>query len=110
MVPPNAASAENGDTTTTSAGATTGVDATLSDPYSQTAQPAQRVQSIAMKLLDVTLQPSTAIITSVAGEFSAPNTPEVVCLKPGGTLELYQTHTSGFKLVSRLETHSILLS
>jgi splicing factor 3B subunit 3 len=64
-----------------------------------------------MKLLDVTLQPSTAVSFSVAGEFTSAGSSEVACLKPGGAVELYRvTVEDGLRLVARVETRSILRS
>lgn len=94
------------------------VDPSLSHPannHKDTNQqpPPQRVQSIAMKLLDATLQPSTAIVASVAGDFTGlpGSAPEIICLKPGGTIELYQLSlTDPPKLLTKVETHSVLRS
>ena len=96
------------------------------------------VTAIAMKLLDMRLKPSGAIISSVMGEFTAPQRHEIVILRSGGTLELHRiVQTSGggggkkkdsegkddedddededddvprtfLKLITRVETHSIL--
>lgn len=78
------------------------------------------VTAIAMKLLDLRLKPSTAIISSVMGEFSAPSKSEIVVLKAGGTIELHrvvhakpdddETPRTFMKLITRLETHSVLRS
>ena len=96
------------------------------------------VTSVAMKLLDMRLKPSTAIVTSVAGEFTAPGRHELILARSGGTLELHrivQTTTGGgggggdkmtdkddddeeedeeertfVKLIARIETRSILRS
>jgi hypothetical protein len=70
------------------------------------------VTAIAMKLLDVRLKPSSAIITSVMGEFTASSRSEIAALKAGGLIELFrivQTDGGSFvKLITRMETHSEL--
>ena len=88
------------------------------------------VTSVAMKLLDMRLKPSSAIVTSVAGEFTAPGKHEFVIARTGGTIELHRIlQTSGgnkmtndddeeddeeertvIKLIARVETRSILRS
>lgn len=77
------------------------------------------VTAIAMKLLDVRLKPSNAIINSVMGEFSAPARSEIAVIKAGGTLELHriiQTQVEDeeprifMKLITRMETRSVLRS
>ena len=73
------------------------------------------VTAIAMKLLDVRLKPSTAIICSVMGEFSAPSRSEVAVLKAGGAVELHRIvqdddERSFMKLITRMETRSNLRS
>ncbi len=72
------------------------------------------VTAIAMKLLDVRLKPSSAIITSVMGEFTAPSRSEIAVLKAGGMIELHrivQTDGASFvKLITRMETSSELRS
>lgn len=87
------------------------------------AEDAVPVTSVAMKLLDMRLKPSSAIITSVAGEFTAPGKHEILMARAGGTLELHRiVQTSGgedeedeevrtyIKLIARVETRSILRS
>jgi hypothetical protein len=77
------------------------------------------VTAIAMKLLDVRLKPSSAIISSVMGEFSAPSRSEIAIIKAGGTIELHrivQTKLDDdgeaprifIKLITRMETRSVL--
>jgi len=83
------------------------------------------VTSVAMKLLDMRLKPSSAIVASVSGEFSAPGMHELVIARTGGTLELHRivqaTDRVGdkededesrtfVKLICRVETKSILRS
>ena len=77
------------------------------------------VTAIAMKLLDIRLKPSDAIINSVIGDFSAEGQQEIALLRAGGTIELHRivsTATSDddsqtfFKLITRLETRSVLRS
>ncbi|GKY94241.1 hypothetical protein MPSEU_000389900 [Mayamaea pseudoterrestris] len=80
------------------------------------------VQAVAMKLLDVRLQPATAIIQSLAGEFTGAGRQEICMLKAGGTIEVHRIVTTKgddeeeeeartvLKLVSRVETQSILRS
>jgi hypothetical protein len=88
------------------------------------------VSSIAMKLLDLRLKPSTAIITSVSGSFTGVGHHEVAILRSGGTIEIYRIivmETSAnndeeddeevpeepqtlMKLITRIETRSILRS
>lgn len=76
-----------------------------------------------MKLLDLRLKHSSSIITSSIGEFSRPDTQEIITLRSGGTIDLYEISvTEGgdddeeeeekttLKLVSRLETRSVLRS
>ncbi|KAL7490114.1 hypothetical protein ACHAW6_015826 [Cyclotella cf. meneghiniana] len=78
-----------------------------------------------MKLLDLRLKHSSSIVSSSIGEFSRPDTQEIVCLRSGGTIDLYQIVVSDagetdedeeeegqttLKLVSRLETRSVLRS
>lgn len=128
-------------------GAAAGVSATSSEekkadePLNQTAGSASDgtagdaagvpVSSLAMKLLDVRLKPSGAILQSVIGEFLKPKSDsndtsqdfgsQQVCVaKAGGVLELYaiQHQMVGdkdsaaqkivLKLIQRHETHSIL--
>lgn len=78
------------------------------------------VSAIAMKLLDVRLKPSGAIISSVMGEFTAPSRHEIVVLRAGGMLELHSIVTTSpddeeeprtfLKLITRMETRSVLRS
>jgi len=68
------------------------------------------VTDIAMKLLDVRLKPSGAIIESVIGDFSGSAKQEIAVLRAGGTLELYRLDGQTTKLVTRLETRSVLRS
>jgi len=75
-----------------------------------------------MKLLDLRLKHSSSIISSSIGEFSKPDTQEIVCLRSGGTIDLYEIvvtevdddeeeeEKTTLKLVSRLETRSVLRS
>jgi hypothetical protein len=83
---------------------------TASDPVAVTA--------IAMKLLDVRLKPSGAIVTSAIGDFTADGQQEIALLRAGGTIELHRIVTASgdddedsrtfFKLITRLETRSVL--
>ena len=80
------------------------------------------VTAVAMKLLDLRLKPSGAIITSSIGEYTREKAQEVVVAKSNGALELYEITTVAdkddddddgegnisLKLSRRLETHSIL--
>mmetsp|Transcript_10804 Transcript_10804/g.16593 ORF Transcript_10804/g.16593 Transcript_10804/m.16593 type:complete len:1302 (-) Transcript_10804:89-3994(-) len=66
------------------------------------------VTAIAMKLLDIRLKQSGAIIESAIGEFSASGRQELALLRGGGTLELFRIDEGQTKLVSRLETRSVL--
>jgi splicing factor 3B subunit 3 len=102
------------------------------------------VTAIAMKLLDMRLKPSGAIMSSVVGEFTAPGRHEIILLRSGGALELHRivqmsSGNSGegadakkedgggdaaapaeaegedslrtfLKLITRVETHSVLRS
>jgi hypothetical protein len=83
-------------------------------PESSTAMDPVPVTAIAMKLLDVRLKPSSAIITSAMGEFTASSRSEIASLKAGGLIELFrivQTDGGSFvKLITRMETHSELRS
>ena len=79
-----------------------------------------------MKLLDLRLKHSSSIITSSIGEFSRPDTQEIITLRSGGTIDLYEISVTDndndnddeeeeeekttLKLVSRLETRSVLRS
>lgn len=79
--------------------------------------------SAAMKLLDIRLKPSTAIVTSLIGSFTqdAP-TQEIAMLKPGGLIEIHRIDTSSdddddddesprvLQLQCRTETRSVLRS
>lgn len=95
-------------------------------------------QAIAMKLLDLRLKPSTAIISAISGEFTASGQHEICMLKAGGTIEIHRiiiitsktpssltddnkddkddnndeiiNTTTSLKLVCRIETRSILRS
>lgn len=83
-----------------------------------------------MKLLDVRLKHAGAILTSTIGEFSTSGVQEIVCLRAGGTIDLYrivittvgndneddedndeeeEVQTS-LKLMKRIETRSTLRS
>ena len=44
----------------------------------------------AMKLLDIRLKHAGSIITSAIGEFSTTDVQEIVCLRAGGTIDLYR--------------------
>jgi splicing factor 3B subunit 3 len=71
------------------------------------------VTAVAMKLLDMRLKPSGAILASCIGEYTREKAQEVVIAKSSGVLELYEIHASedaavSLKLIQRLETHSIL--
>ena len=86
------------------------------------------VTAIAMKLLDIRLKPSTAILESVMGEFtggmnnSTSNVnassqqqqqqqyQEIAVLRAGGTIELWRVEDGQIKLIRRLETRSVLRS
>lgn len=77
------------------------------------------VTATAMKLLDLRLKPSGAIITSALGDFSAPSSQEIAVLRAGGTIELYRFVTTDkddedsrtlLKLITRMETRSVLRS
>jgi splicing factor 3B subunit 3 len=90
--------------------------------------PAVPTHSIAMKLLDVRLQPATAILTSVTGEFTDVGRHEIAALKAGGMIEIYRivtvvtedadgeddasnaTSKTVIKLILRVETRSVLRS
>eukprot|EP00956_Cyclotella_meneghiniana_P021086 scaffold37966_cov65-Cyclotella_meneghiniana.AAC.3 len=79
-----------------------------------------------MKLLDLRLKHSSSIITSSIGEFSRPDTQEIITLRSGGTIDLYEISVTDndndnddeeeeeekttLKLISRLETRSVLRS
>mmetsp|Transcript_24482 Transcript_24482/g.67789 ORF Transcript_24482/g.67789 Transcript_24482/m.67789 type:complete len:1316 (-) Transcript_24482:141-4088(-) len=81
-----------------------------------------------MKLLDLRLRPSTAVIQSCLGSFTSPDQEEILLIKPGGTVELHaivKTTTQNdnddddeddedertyMKLITRVETRSILRS
>eukprot|EP00980_Cylindrotheca_fusiformis_P005536 scaffold1172_cov115-Cylindrotheca_fusiformis.AAC.11 len=71
------------------------------------------VTAVAMKLLDMRLKPSGAILASCIGEYTKEKAQEVVVAKAAGVLELYEIHASEdgsvtLKLSQRLETHCIL--
>jgi splicing factor 3B subunit 3 len=79
------------------------------------------VQAVAMKLLDVRFKPATAILQSVAGEFTGVGRQEICMLKTGGTIEVYRIVAAAdgddeeeartvLKLVAKIETWSILRS
>ena len=133
-----AASAGAGD----NAASTSNNNATANGSKGQDEDAPPPVTAIAMKLLDMRLKPSGAIISSVMGEFTAPQRHEIVILRSGGAIELHrivQTTTGGggdkktkdgeskdgeeddddgeddvprtfLKLITRVETHSILRS
>eukprot|EP00984_Skeletonema_dohrnii_P032656 scaffold27138_cov67-Skeletonema_dohrnii-CCMP3373.AAC.2 len=44
----------------------------------------------AMKLLDIRLKHAGSIITSAIGEFSTSGVQEIVCLRAGGTIDLFR--------------------
>lgn len=75
-------------------------------------EPAVPVQHVAMKLLDVKLRPSTAILTSLMGSFTASDTHEILLVKPPSAMEIYRIETSNekMKLITRIETRSIIRS
>jgi len=73
----------------------------------------------ALKLLDITLKPSGAIVQSAIGDFTTEQSlqNEIAVLRTGGTMELYRITveeddgvdpTVSLKLVTRMETRSIL--
>jgi splicing factor 3B subunit 3 len=91
------------------------------------------VTAVAMKLLDIKLKPSSAIIKSIIGEFTSDaiklKIQQIIIARSGGVLELYNisssssstggngnattattttTTTPSLKLIKRLETRSIL--
>lgn len=73
------------------------------------------VTAVAMKLLDMRLKPSGAILASCIGEYTKEKAQEVVVAKSSGILELYEIHVAvedgssvSLKLTQRLETHCIL--
>jgi splicing factor 3B subunit 3 len=85
------------------------------------------VTAVAMKLLDIKLKPSSAIIKSIIGEFTTiaiqQKIQQIVVVRSGGVLELYNisssstsggnanassTSTPSLKLMNRLETRSIV--
>ena len=78
-------------------------------PDSSAPNDAVPVTAIAMKLLDIRLKPSGAIIESVIGEFTGTGKQEIALLRAGGTLELFRVEGQT-KLISRLETRSVLRS
>ena len=79
-------------------------------PQQESQNGAVPVMEIAMKLLDIRLKKSGAIIESVIGEFTASGQQELALLRGGGTLELFRIDNGQTKLVSRLETRSVLCS
>jgi hypothetical protein len=94
-------------------------------PGTSTSNDSVPVTAIAMKLLDIRLKPSTAILESVMGEFtggmnhSTTNAnassqqqqyQEMVILRAGGTIELWRVEDGQMKLIRRLETRSVLRS
>ncbi|KAG7341712.1 mono-functional DNA-alkylating methyl methanesulfonate [Nitzschia inconspicua] len=91
-----------------------------SDQEQQQGEKGVPVTAIAMKLLDVRLKPSTAIVQSLLGDFTATTSQQqqqqqLVIAKTSGVLELYRLvagSTKGpmLKLEQRLETHSIIRS
>lgn len=68
------------------------------------------VTAIAMKLLDIRLKPSGAIVESAIGEFSGSGKQEIAAMRAGGTIELYRMDGQTLKLVTRMETRSVLRS
>lgn len=78
-------------------------------PDNSLAADAVPVTAIAMKLLDIRLKPSGAIIMSVIGEFTGTGKQEIAILRAGGTIELFRMDGQT-KLVARLETRSVLRS
>ena len=82
------------------------------------------VTAVAMKLLDIKLKPSSAIIKSIIGEFTTTaiqqKIQQIVVVRSGGVIELYNITSSGtntntststtpsLKLMKRLETRSIV--
>ena len=67
------------------------------------------VQSIGLKLLDLPLKPSTAIVASVAGPFTGTGHHEVAMLRSGGTIEVVYVldrNVSGTHIItSSFEAH-----
>jgi hypothetical protein len=49
------------------------------------------VQSIAMKLLDLRLMPSTVIVASVSDSFTGVGQHKIAMLRYGGTIEIHST-------------------
>jgi len=86
-------------------------------PQATTADPVS-VTAIAMKLLDVRLKPSGAIVTSAIGDFTSDGQQEIAVLRAGGTIELHRIVTANgdddedsrtfLKLITRMETRSVL--
>ena len=69
------------------------------------------VNDVAMKLLDVRLQSATAIVTSVAGSFTAEEHSELCLLKAGGGIEIHRIVEDGkLSMVFKTETRSVLRS
>jgi splicing factor 3B subunit 3 len=71
-----------------------------------------------LKLLDLTLKNASAIQMSCMGEFTAPNSPEILLARPGGALEVYRVEQSDddeegrvwLKMVIRVDTRSVIRS
>lgn len=71
-----------------------------------------------LKLLDLTLKNASAIQMSCMGEFTAPNSPEILLARPGGALEVYRVEQSDddeegrvwLKMVMRVDTRSVIRS
>jgi splicing factor 3B subunit 3 len=71
-----------------------------------------------LKLLDLTLKHASAIQMSLMGEFTAPNSPELLLVRPGGALEVYRVEQSDddeegrvwLKMVMRVDTRSVIRS
>lgn len=71
-----------------------------------------------LKLLDLTLKHASAIQMSCMGEFTSPNSPEILVVRPGGALEVYRVEQSDddeegrvwLKMVMRVDTRSIIRS
>ena len=116
------------------AGAGTTTTTTLNGGGDEGEESSVPVSSVAMKLLDMRLKPSGAIVQSLIGDFTGNNNSkggggqELCVAKASGVLELYSIHTvetpededddddddegprTVLKLLNRLETHSILRS
>ena len=70
-----------------------------------------------LQLLDIRLQPATAILHSIIGSFTAPGVNELVWIKAGGMIELHRLvdndddnddDASVLQFLSRTPTHSVL--